>query len=141
MAKLDELLNALDEAPGETESTSVRQPVALRRALKIGLDMGFAANANEAVNIATRASLEAFAQRAALDEHYALNPKSRPALADVGHALAVLDHSPLADRRDLIAQAAIEVVAAKPDADGDDVLLWATSLLVHEGRPRRRVSA
>jgi hypothetical protein len=140
MTKLDELLTALDEAPGDTESTSVRQPVALRRALKTALDMGFAANANEAVNTATRAALEAFAQRAALDEHYALHPESRPALDDVAHALAVLDHSPLADRRDLIAQAAVEVVAAKPSADGDDVLLWAASLLVHE-RPHRRVPA
>lgn len=137
MTRLDELLTALDEAPGDTESTSVRQPVALRRALKTALDMGFAANANEAVNTATRAALEAFAQRTALEEHYALHPGSRPALADVAHALAVLDHSPLADRRDLIAQAAVEVVAAKANADGDDVLLWATSLLVHE-RPRRR---
>lgn len=137
MTSLDDLLAALDEAPGDTESTSVRQPVALRRALRAALDLGFAANANEAVNSATRAALEAFAQRAALDEHYERNPGSRPSLADVGHALAVLEHSPLADRRDLVEQAAAEVVRTKPDADGDDVLLWATSLLLHE-RPRRR---
>lgn len=137
MSALDDLIAALDEAPGDTESTSVRQPVALRRALRAALELGFAANANEAVNSATRASLEAFAQRAALDEHYATHPGSRPSLADVAHALAVLEHSPVAERPDLLQQAAEEVVRAKPGADGDDVLLWATSLLVHE-RPRRR---
>lgn len=118
----------------------MRQPVALRRALKTALGMGFATNANEAVNSATRAALEAFAQRVALDEHYAKHPQSRPSLADVAHALAVLEHSPLVDRRDLIDRAAVEVLSAKPTADGDDVLLWAASLLVHE-RPRRRRSA
>lgn len=140
MTALDDLLSALDEGPGETESTSVRQPVALRRALKTALDMGFATNANEAVNAATRSALEAFAQRAALDEHYATHPGSRPSLADVAYALAVLEHSPLVDRRDLLDQAAAEVVGVKPHADADDVLLWAASLLVHE-RPRRRRSA
>lgn len=140
MTALEDLLAALDEAPGETESTSVRQPVGLRRALRAAVDLGFAGNANEAVNSATRAALEAFAQRIALDAHYAQHPGSRPSLADVAHGLAVLEHSPLADRRDLIDQAAAEVVAARPGADSDDVLLWATSLLVHE-RPRRRRSA
>ncbi len=111
MATLDELVAALDDA--ESSSTA------------------------DAINQDLRATLDAFAQRLALDEHFAAYPEARPALHEVAHALAVMDRSPLVERMDLLEQAEREVLEHKPDADGDDVLLWATSLLVHGARPPR----
>jgi hypothetical protein len=43
----------------------------------------------------------------------------------VARALAAQDGSPLADRPDLFERTAAEVTARHPDADADDVLLWA----------------
>lgn len=138
MGTLDDLVAALGEADSDSTSTSVRQPAALRRALKAAVALGFADNANEALNATLRDALEAFALRAALEEHYTAHPHARPTLHDVAEALAVVDHDPLAERPDLIRQAADEVVRVRPDADAADVLLWAASLLAHEGERRSR---
>ncbi len=134
MVTLDDLIVALDDVDAPTTTTSVRQPTSLRTALQIGIELGLAPNANDATNQALRALLDAFAQRLALDEHYAQHPGSRPTLAEVARALAVLDRSPLVDRVDLLEQAEREVRAYKAVPDGEEVLLWATSLLVGEGR-------
>lgn len=134
MASLSDLVAALDDQGVETTSTSVRQPVALRHALQVAVELGLAPNANDATNQVLRASLNAFAQRLALDEHYAGHPAAQPALHEVAHALAVMDRSPLAEREDLLRQAESEVRAHKPEADADDVLLWAASLLEHGER-------
>lgn len=131
MATLDELVAALDDLEGDSTTTSVRQPAALRSALRIAVELGLAASANDATNHALRATLDAFAQRLALDEHYAVHPAARPALHEVAHALAVMDRSPLVGRMDLLQQAEREVLRHKATGDADDVLLWATSLLVH----------
>lgn len=138
MSTLDDLVAALAEDASESTSTSVRQPAALRRALKAAVELGFAETANDALNATLRDALEAFALRAALEEHYAAHPAARPSLDEVALALAVLDHDPLAERPDLVRQAAREVVTIRPDADAADVLLWAASLLAHEGERRSR---
>lgn len=65
----------------------------------------------------------------ALEQHYAKHPQARPSLAEIAQALAAQDGSPVADRPDLIASAAEAVVARHPDADADDVLLWAEAQL------------
>ncbi len=62
---------------------------------------------------------------AALEAHYSQYPSVRPSLAEVALALAAQDGSPLAHHPDLVEQAAAEVVTRHPDADADDVLLWA----------------
>ena len=131
MAGLDDLIDALEQTDSGSTVTSVRQPRALRRALVVAVEMGWASNANDGLNQALRDQLEAFAQRAALDAHYELHPHVRPALADVAVALAELDHDPLAQDPELIALAAREVVSVKAAADADDVLLWAASLKRH----------
>ena len=59
------------------------------------------------------------------------HPQARPALSEVALALAELDHNPLAGDPALIEQAAREVIAVRPGADADDVLLWAASLRHH----------
>jgi hypothetical protein len=139
LASLDELLVLLDRADqaAGTDSvvTSMRMPAALRQALMVAVELGMDAHANEAANRALRARLEAFVERQGLEQHYRRNPGSRPSLAAVGQALAELDHDSLADQPELIEQASREVVVAKPDADGDDVLLWAASLRAHHWSP------
>lgn len=133
VSSLDDLVAALDEPDGPTSVSSVRQPQSLRRAVAAAVELGWVSSANEAQNAGLRGYLEALAQRAALDAHYAAHPRSRPDLAEVACALAELDHHPLAAHPDLIRQAAREVVIDRPDADADDVLLWAASLRHHAG--------
>lgn len=134
MAELDDLREALDAPSDASVVSSIRQPAALRRALAVAVSMGWAGSGNDGMNVALRASLEAFAQRAALDAHYEAHPRARPDLADVAQALAELDHDPLAREPELLRLAAREVREVRPEADADDVLLWATSLQQHAGR-------
>lgn len=61
----------------------------------------------------------------ALETHYQQHPEARPSLVEVALALAAQDGSPLAERPDLIERAAAQVTSRHPDADADDVLLWA----------------
>ena len=132
MATLDDLIHALDDSASASTTTSVRQPVALRRALQVAVELGMAPSANDATNQSLRAALEVFALTSALQEHYVAHPEVRPALHEVAQALAVMDRSPLAERPDLLKRAEREVLAHRPDADADDVLLWALSLLQHQ---------
>lgn len=138
MSGLDDLLAALDEHSGSVV-TSVRQPASLRRALTAAVRLGLVSSANEAQTVGLRTYLETLARRAALDAHYARHPETRPTLAEVALALAELDHSDLAEHPELIERAAAEVVGYRPDADADDVLLWAAA--ISRGRPARRRSA
>lgn len=132
MATLDDLIHALDDSASASTTTSVRQPVALRRALQVAVELGMAPSANDATNQSLRAALEVFALTSSLEEHYAAHPAVRPALHEVAQALAVMDRSPLAERPDLLKRAEREVLVHRPDADADDVLLWALSLLQHQ---------
>lgn len=134
MSTLDDLILALDDADPSTTTTSVRQPVALRRALKIAVELGLAPTANDATNESLRVELEHFALGQALEQHFESYPWARPSLFQLGYAMAVLERSPLTERKDLLRQAAREVTKVRADADADDVLLWAHSLLVHEKR-------
>lgn len=128
---LDDVLAALDESDTATTVSSVRQPRALRRALMAAVELGWVPNANEAQCHGLRSYLEALAQRSVLDAHYESHPDVRPDLAEVAIALAEIDHNPLAEHRSLIEQASREVMTVRPDADADDVLLWAASLHRH----------
>jgi hypothetical protein len=124
-----ELLDALADALADTDSasavTSIRQPESLRHALRIAVDLGFAPNANEAVNLVLRERLEVFIVEQALADHYRRHPEARPSLAEEAHALAIIDHSPLAERPEVFADAAAEVLCHDPSAHADDVLRWA----------------
>jgi len=135
LVSLQDLVDALDATDAQSVSSSVRQPGALQRALRAAVELGFASSANDGINSSLRIQLDAFAQRLALDQHYAEYPDARPTLAEVALELARLDHDSIADHPDLIAQAAREVVTYRPDADADDVLLWAASLQRHQGEP------
>jgi hypothetical protein len=78
-----------------------------------------------------RHRLEAIAHRAGLDAHYDEHPQPRPVAAEVALALAELDGSDLAGRRDLVERAADELLAVRGDASGDDVLTYALALAAH----------
>src|ERR1700722_8000536 len=113
---------------GPTVVSSVREPVALKEALKVAVGLGLDANANDATVQALRYRLEAFAQRRALDAHYAAHPEARPSLAELAQAAAELDGDPLAAEPALIHRAAKEIVAFRPGATADDVLVYAAGL-------------
>ncbi len=127
-ARLFEALERLD-SDERTVVTSVRQPVALREALTAAVAAGMDVTANEAVVAAVRERIGAFAQRLALDLHYQRVPSARPSLVEVALAAARLDVDPLAGDEPLLRRAADEVVSEKPDADADDVLVYARGLL------------
>ena len=126
LTRLFELLD--DASTGESVVTSVRQPAALREALKVAIELGLDATANDAAVAALRDRLDTFAQRLALDAHYRAHPEVRPSLADEALAAARLDGDPLAGQPKLLARAAREVAALRPGATADDVLLYAAAL-------------
>jgi len=126
------LVNLLDDVSAadsaETVNTSLRLPVPLRDAAVAATELGFAASATELAVRGLRDVLEAFAQRAILDEHYRRHPQARPTLAEVALATAELDGNPLAQRPELIARAAEAVARMKDEPTPDDVLLFAAGI-------------
>ncbi|MPY96718.1 MAG: hypothetical protein GEU97_01745 [Actinophytocola sp.] len=124
-------LEQLDEAR-ESVVTSVRVPQGLRHAATVLQDAGLVSSWNELLVQGARDRIEAIAHRAGLDAHYADHPEARPAVGEVALALARMDASELANRPDVIEQAATELTRIRPDATADDVLTYATALLAHQ---------
>jgi hypothetical protein len=126
LSVLDQINALLDAADESTVNTSMRLPATLRDAAALAVDqLKVAASTTTLTATALRTAVETAVMQAALEAHYAQHPSARPTLAEVALALAAQDGSPLADRPDLVEQAAAEVTARHPDADADDVLLWA----------------
>ena len=86
--------------------------------------MGFAA-ASEAV---LRSILTDIAQDLVFAAFDTAVTESAPTLGQLAWAAALLDGDPLAEQRDLLDAVAEQVVALKPDADGDDVVFAARVL-------------
>ncbi|NOX30010.1 MAG: hypothetical protein GXP35_08195 [Actinobacteria bacterium] len=102
----------------------------LRDAAALAVDQLSAAPSTTAMTAtALRQRLETIVMDGALRLHYDQHPDVRPTLAEVAHALARQDGSPLAARPELIQAAAQAVIARRPNADADDVLLWAEAQL------------
>jgi hypothetical protein len=122
-----ERINLLLDSPATgTTNTSMRMPTTLRDAAALAVkELGVAPSATALTAGALRAALEAMVMQAALDDHYALHPETRPTLGDLAIAAAELDGNPLADEPDLLQSAAEQVAARRPNAGPDDVLLWA----------------
>ncbi len=130
LAALDELNRLLDADDAETVNTSMRLPVSLRDAAALAVEhFNAAPSATTMATAALRQSLETLAMETALHLHYHEHPEARPSLAEIAHALAAQDGSPLASRPDLLTAGASAVVERHPDADADDVLLWAEAQL------------
>lgn len=144
MATATQLFRMLDQLDrrADTVVTSTRLPRALHEAVRIAVELGMDSSANDATNRALRDRLDVFAQRLALDAHHRAHPGTRPSLAELARAAALLDGDPLADEPDLLEQAAREVGERWPDATGDDVLVYASALARHgRRRPRRSPAA
>jgi hypothetical protein len=123
---IKQINDLLDSSEETTVGTSMRMPVALRDAAALAVkELGVAPSATALTAEALRSRLEAVVMQAALDAHYDQHPDLRPSLADLAIAAAEIDGHPLAARRDLLRQAAEAIIERHPDADADDVLLWA----------------
>lgn len=123
---LDDINRLLDADDETTVNTSMRLPATLRDAAALAVDhLGVASSTTAMTAAALRAALETVVMTTALESHYQQHPEARPSLVEVALALAAQDGSPLAQRPDLIERAAAEVTAGHPNADADDVLLWA----------------
>lgn len=126
--RLNRLLELLDAADAEAVGTSMRIPVALRDAAALAAEMGLTSSATEVAVRGMRDRLEALAQQAVLDAHYAQYPWTRPSLAELALATAALDGHPLADRADLIERASAEIFGVVDRPTPDDVLVFAAAL-------------
>lgn len=133
MAEKDplQLLQALLQSDDvETLNTSMRLPASLQQAARLAVEEWHEATSTTALMAeALRRHLTTLLMRHALDEHYAEYPLARPSLAEVALALAVQDGSPVADRTDLVELAAEHVTRRRPDADAENVVLFAEGLL------------
>ena len=123
---LFELLDRLDSSA--TTVTSVRQPAALREAVKVAVKLGMDTTTNDATVHAVRDRVEAFAQHLALEAHFRRHPEARPTLAELAVAAARLDGHPLSGEEQLLRTAAAELGASQPGASGADVLIYAMGM-------------
>ncbi len=120
-----QLVRLLDSVNEETVNTSVRFPVCLREAAGIAAKhLGIAPSTSALTVEALRRLLEQTAFDVGLDLFFEASPASRPSLAEVSCALAVLEGWEFAGRDEEITKAADEVRSRHSDADARDVLLW-----------------
>lgn len=104
----------------------MRIPESLRDAAALAVEHLRVAQSTTALTAdALRSRLEVIVLQAALDSHYRQNPGARPSLADLAVAAAELDGHALVLVPEVLRRAAEEVERTHPDADADDVLLWA----------------
>lgn len=126
MDAIDRIGKLLDDAGTETANTSMRLPTALRDAAAIAVEeLGAAPSTTALTAEALRTALDALVMQAALDAHFVQHPESRLTLGELAIAAAELDGHPLAADPARLRDAAGQIVRRRPDADADDVLLWA----------------
>lgn len=129
MDALSRINKLLDSTSSESVGTSMRIPAALRDAAAIAVaELGAASSTTTLTTDALRDRLEAIVMESALEAHFTAHPTLRPTLAELAIVAAEMDGHPLAARPELIRSAAASVVERRPNADADDVLLWAEAL-------------
>jgi hypothetical protein len=123
---IDRINELLDSTDPETVNTSMRIPRPLREAAALAVDeLGVAPSTTVMAANALRNMLEGAVVLAALELHYEQYPETRPSLGDLAIAAAELDGSPLAQRPELLRKAAAEIQQRHPNAEPEDVVLWA----------------
>jgi hypothetical protein len=123
---IDRINELLDSTDLETVNTSMRIPKALRDAAALAVsELGVAPSATVVTANALRTFLEGTVVLAALDLHFEKYPEARPSLADLAIAAAEIEGSPLAQRPELLRRSATEIQRRHPQAEPEDVLLWA----------------
>jgi hypothetical protein len=125
-AVIDRINELLDSTDPETVNTSMRIPKTLREAAALAVsELGVAPSATVMAASALRTLLEGVVMQAVLDRHYEEYPEFRPTLADLAIAAAEIEGSPLAQQPELLRRSAAEIRQRHPDAEPEDVLLWA----------------
>jgi hypothetical protein len=123
---IDRINELLDSTDLETVNTSMRIPRALRDAAALAVsELGVAPSATVVTANALRTFLEGTVVLAALDLHFEKYPQARPSLADLAIAAAEIEGSPLAQQPELLRRSAAEIQRRHPQAEPEDVLLWA----------------
>ena len=123
---IDRINELLRSANPETVDSPMRIPKALREAAALAVkELGVAPSATVTAASALRNVLEGAVTLAALELHYEQYPEFRPSLADLAVVAAESDGNPLAQQPELIRRYADEVKLRHPDAEPEDVLLWA----------------
>jgi hypothetical protein len=123
---IDRINELLDSTDPETVNTSMRIPKALREAAALAVsELDVAPSTTVMAANALRSLLEGTVALAALELHFEEYPEVRPTLADLAVVAAEWDGSPLAQRPDLLRRYAEEIVQRHPDAEPEDVVLWA----------------
>jgi hypothetical protein len=123
---IDRINKLLSSTDPETANTSMRIPKALREAAAIAVsELDVAPSTTILTSNALRMFLEGTVVLAALELHFEEYPEARPTLAELAVVAAEWDDNPLAQRPDLLRQYAEELVQRHPDAEPEDVLLWA----------------
>lgn len=123
---IEQISRLLDSDSLDTSNTSMRIPTALRNAAALAVrELGVAPSATALTSAALKATLEAVVMQAALNEHYAHHSGTRPSLADLAIAAAELDGHPLAAEPERLRTAAAEILQTHPEANPDQVVLWA----------------
>ncbi len=126
--RISELLDSEDVT---TTNTSMRIPKALQASASLAVrELGAATSTTALTASALRLRLEAIVVQAVLDDHYDQHPEARATLAELALAAAELDGHPLAGDPERLRRAAAEIIERHPDADADDVLLWAEAQAV-----------
>ena len=121
--RINELLSSTDP---ETVNTSMRIPKALREAAALAVDeLGMALSTTALTANALRMALEGGVVLEVLEAHFEQYPEARPTLAEMAVVTAEWDDNPLAKRPDLLRRYAEEIVQRHPNAEPEDVLLWA----------------
>jgi hypothetical protein len=121
--RINELLGSTDP---ETANTSMRIPKALREAAALAVsELDVAPSTTILTSNALRMFLEGTVVLAALELHFEEYPEARPTLAELAVVAAEWDDNPLAQRPELLRRYAEEIVQRHPDAEPEDVLLWA----------------
>ena len=123
---IDRINELLDSTDPETVNTSMRIPKALREAAALAVsELGVAPSATVMAANALRMFLEGTVVLAALDLHFEQYPEARPSLGELAIGLAEIEGSPLAQQPDLLHRSAAEIQGSHPQAEPQDVLLWA----------------
>jgi hypothetical protein len=123
---LEQISALLASEDDSTVNTSMRLPAKLREAAALATEhLGVAPSTTAYTAQLLRSDIEASLLAAVLEAHYEDVPSDRPSLAEIALGVAEIDGNPLAHRPDLITRAAEEIVATRPQATPDDVLLWA----------------
>lgn len=123
---LDRIVALLASDDTESVSTSMRLPASLREAMAIAVDeLGLSISSGVLTAQSLRYALSTAVAMEALELHFQQYPELRPTLGELAVAAAEMDGHPLAEEPEVLHRAADQIVAFRPEADPDDVLLWA----------------